>query len=136
MTPTGNASGLLGTFTGLVIKDEQTMIVSRSEDVPLRTTDGGMTWLPMPSCAPVATFGHGLVWSWSGKTLVMMGSGGSRSTADHPHAPFVWVSKDDGDSWTDETGDLVTMAPGAANWYEGDFYINSMGQGIQVKSFE
>ena len=108
-------AGLLGNFEGLVIKDASTMIVTRAGDVPLRTTDGGATWKPMQSCAAVATLNKGLVWSWSGKTLVMIGSGGTQSAA-HPHAPFVWMSKDDGDSWTDETGDLVTMAPGAANW--------------------
>ena len=43
----------------------------------------------------------------------------------------------DGETWTDETGDsLVTMGPGEANWYEDDFYINSMGQGIMVKTLE
>ena len=64
------------------------------------------------------------------------GGQGGTQTADHPHVPFVWVSKDDGETWVDETGGLVTMGPGAANWYEGDFYINSMGEGIQVKTLE
>lgn len=118
-----------------MIKDANTMIVTRSGEVPLRTTDGGASWKPMESCTAVATMNKGLVWSWSGKTLIMVGSGGTQ-TAQHPHAPFVWMSKDDGDSWTDETGDLVTMAPGIANWYENDLYINSMGQGIQVKTME
>ena len=31
---------------------------------------------------------------------------------------------------------LVTMGPGPSNWYEDDFYINSMGQGIMVKTLE
>jgi len=134
-TPHGNATGLVGKFAGLTIKNETFMIVSRSGDVPLRSTDGGQTFVPMPSCAPVATFGYGLIYSWSGKTLIMMGSGGTQ-TADHPHAAFVWMSKDDGASWTDETGGIVTMGPGPANWYEGDFYINSMGQGIMYKTLE
>ena len=133
--PHGNATGLTGSFDGLVIKNETFMIVTRGGEVPLRTTDGGKNWEPMNSCAPVATFGHDMLYSWSGKTLIMMGSGGTQ-TADHPHAAFVWASKDDGETWTDETGDIVTMGPGAANWYEGDFYINSMGQGIMVKTLE
>ena len=48
-----------------MIKDAHTMIVSRAGDVPLRTRDGGDSWHPMPSCAPVASFGHGLLYSWS-----------------------------------------------------------------------
>eukprot|EP01048_Picozoa_sp_COSAG05_P011196 COSAG05_NODE_1040_length_6068_cov_46.397219_5_plen_51_part_00 len=32
--------------------------------------------------------------------------------------------------------ELVTMGPGPSNWYENDFYINSMGQGIMVKTLE
>jgi len=35
--------GLEGTFTDLVIKDAQTMILIRGGAVPLRTTDGGKT---------------------------------------------------------------------------------------------
>ena len=134
-TPHGNATGLVGSFSGIVFKNESFMIVTRTLDVPLRTTDGGKNWTPMPSCAPVATFGYGMVYSWSGNTLIMMGSGGVQ-TADHPHAAFVWMSKDDGDTWTDETGDIVTMGPGPSNWYENDFYINSMGQGIMMKTLE
>ena len=133
--PHGNATGLVGPFDDLIIKDAETMIATRTGNVPLKTVDGGKNWTPMPSCAAVSSFGHDMIYSWSRKTLIMMGSGGTQ-TKDHWHAPFVWVSKDDGETWTDETGDLVTMGPGAANWYEGDFYINSMGQGIQVKRLE
>jgi len=111
------------------------MIVTRNNNVPLRTKDGGATWTPMESCRLVANFRYGMLYSWSAETLVMMGSGGAMTT-DHPHAPFVWVSKDDGETWVDETGGLVTMGPGAANWYEGDFYINSMGEGIMYKTLE
>ena len=32
----------------------------------------------------------------------------------------VWKSTNDGDDWTDETGDLVTISPGPAVWYEKD----------------
>jgi len=128
--------GLEGSFHGMAIKDSQHMIVNRNNDVPLRTKDGGATWTPVNSCKLVARTNHGLIYSWTGKTLIMMGSGGTQSV-DHPHAAFVWVSKDDGETWVDETSDmLVTMGPGAANWYENDFYINSMGQGIMVKTLE
>jgi len=133
--PPSSHAGLVGSFHGMAIKNSTHMIVTRNDDVPLRTKDGGATWTEMESCRLVANFHYGMIYSWSGETLVMMGSGGTQ-TADHPHAPFVWVSKDDGETWVDETGGLVTMGPGAANWYEGDFYINSMGEGIQVKTLE
>jgi hypothetical protein len=133
--PCWNATGLTGTFSDLQIKDEKTMLVLRNGDVPLRTKDGGESWHELTSCADVKTFSHGALWSWSGKTLVLMGAGGTQ-TADHPHAAYVWMSTDDGDTWTDETGDLVTMGLGAAQWYEDKFYINSAGQGIMVKTLE
>lgn len=133
--PYGNATGLQGKFNGLTIKNETFMIVTRAGQVPLRTTDGGKTWENMTSCSLVATYRHGTIYSWSGDTLILMGSGGTQSP-EHPHAAFVWASNDDGETWRDETGDVVTMGPGAANWYEGDFYINSMGQGIMKKTLE
>lgn len=73
-----------GTFDGIVFKNESFMIVTRTLDVPLRTTDGGKNWEPMTSCAPVAEMGKGLIYSWSGNTLIMMGSGGTQ-TEDHPY---------------------------------------------------
>lgn len=51
---------------------------------------------------------HGMLYSWTTKTLVMMGSGGTQSE-DHPHAAFVWVSKDDGETWVDETGAFARL---------------------------
>jgi len=130
------ASGLTGSFSDLVIKDTTTMIAVRTGEVPLRTRDGGVTWLPLTSLAPVARFGGlGMAYSWTGKTLALSGAGGSQS-AEHPHAAVVWTSSDDGDTWTDETADLVTMGLGIANWYEGDLYINTMGQGILKKILE
>jgi len=133
--PPGGHAGLIGSFGGMAIRNSTHMIVTRNNNVPLRTKDGGATWTPMESCRLVANFRYGMLYSWSAVTLVMMGSGGAMTT-DHPHAPFVWVSKDDGETWVDETGGLVTMGPGAANWYEGDFYINSMGEGIMYKTLE
>lgn len=135
--PTSHA-GLVGSFAGMTIKDSQHMFVSRLNDVPLQTTDGGATWTPMkcPQLALVAKIRYGMIYSWTAKTLIMMGAGGTQSD-DHPHAAFVWMSNDDGETWTDETSDeLVTMGPGASNWYENDFYINSLGQGIMVKTLE
>eukprot|EP00937_MAST-01D_sp_MAST-1D-sp2_P005083 g5083.t1 len=133
--PCWNATNLTGSFADLVIKNSSTMIAVRNGAVPLRTFDSGGTWQPLDSTMLVASFSHGVLWSWTGNTLIMLGSGGSQSD-EHPHAAYVWKSTDDGDTWTDETGDLVTMGPGAAQWYENDFYINSMGQGIQVKTLE
>ena len=45
----------------------------------------------------------------------------------------VWKSTDDGETWTDETGDLVTISPGNGVWYDTDFYLVSSGEGITVK---
>ena len=133
-SPTDHA-GLVGSFGDLAIKNSTHMIATRINDVPLRTQDGGATWTPMESCRLVANFRYDISYSWTAETLIMMGSGGTPTT-DHPHAPFIWASKDDGESWSDETGGLVTMGPGEANWYEGDFYINSMGEGIMYKTLE
>ena len=38
-----------------------------------------------------------------------------------------------GNTWTDETGDLVTISPGSGVWYEKDFYFVTRGEGICVK---
>lgn len=111
------------------------MIVLRNGDVPLRTQDGGKTWQPLPSCAAVASYSHSAQYSWTGRTLVLVGAGGSPS-ASHPHAGYVWTSTNDGDTWRDETGYLVTMGPGGGQWFEGTFYLNSMGQGILAKPLE
>lgn len=124
-----------GPFSGLAIKDSRTMIAVRSGAVPLRTQDGGATWKPLTSCSQIASYSHGALYSWTGNTLILLGSGGTQSSW-HPHAGFIWKSTDDGDTWTDESADLVTMAVGAAQWYENKFYINTMGQGILYKEME
>lgn len=49
------------------------------------------------------------------------------------YGTVVWKSSDDGDSWVDETGDLVTISPGAGVWYDSDFYFVTRGEGICVK---
>ena len=46
-----------------------------------------------------------------------------------------WWS-DDGDSFVDETDDIVTNHPAGGYWYEGTFYLTSSGQGILAKVFE
>merc|ERR1711957_790738 len=55
------STGLTGNFKKLIVKDSQVMFMVRNGAVPLRTTDGGLTW----------TFDAGL--SWSGNTLVLHG---------------------------------------------------------------
>ena len=88
------------------------------------------------SCAPIATWSHAASWSWTGQTLVLHGGGGEQSAA-HEHYGYFWMSKDDGDTWTDETGaNLVTMAAGGGQWYDGVKYLNSGGQGILAKTLE
>ena len=45
----------------------------------------------------------------------------------------VWKSSDDGDTWSDETGDVVTNSPGPGVWYDRDFYFVTRGEGVLVK---
>ena len=66
--------GLAGPFSGLVIKDSHTLLAMRSRsDVPLRTTDGGLSWQPLRSLAAIASWSMSASWSWTGKTLVLQG---------------------------------------------------------------
>ena len=52
-------------------------------------------------------------------------------------ATTVYKSTDDGATWTDETGDIITVSPGGGVWYEKDFYFVTRGQGIIVqRNFE
>ena len=122
-----NWPGLTGSFRNLVIKDSQNMIVVRNGDVPMRTKDGGASWEPLKSLANVARYGLGMAYSWSGKTLAISGVAGRF---------FAWVSRDDGDTWVDETGDYSSMSGGIAQWYENTLYVCSLGQGISSKTFE
>ena len=48
-------------------------------------------------------------------------------------ATKVYKSTDDGETWTDETGDIITVSPGQGVWYEKDFYFVTAGEGITVK---
>ena len=67
----------------------------------------------------------------------MLLGGGGQPSAAHPHSAFVWASKDDGDTWTDESGDnLVTMGVSNGQWFQDTLYLNSGGQGIMRKKME
>ena len=66
----------------------------------------------------------------------MFGNGGVQNMTNHPHTAYVWKSTDDGDTWTDETADVVTMGAGISQWYDKDLYLSSGGQGIMKKRFE
>merc|ERR1712194_429398 len=119
-----DAPGLEGSFSDLVIKDSQTMLVMRNGAVPLRTRDGGKSWKLLGSVENIARNGKHAAYSWSGKTLALSTVVGQN---------LVWVSKDDGDTWVDESGDYTAMNGGIAQWYDNTLYISSMGQGIAAK---
>ena len=110
------------------------MFMLRSGAVPLRTRDGGLSWHELGACAPL--FKHGATMagslSWSGATLVLSGADLS-AVGRGEYATAVWKSTNDGDDWTDETGDLVTISPGPAVWYEKDLYLVTRGEGVTVK---
>jgi len=110
------------------------MFMLRGGAVPLRTTDGGGSWAELNSTAKI--FAHGASYdgslSWTGKTLVLTGADLS-AVGRQEYATIVWKSTDDGESWTDETGDVVTISPGPGVWYENDFYFVTRGEGVMVK---
>ena len=66
----------------------------------------------------------------------------NRSTVDPAEsaqgnkAIFVWRSTDEGDTFVDETDDMISNHPAGGHWYDGTFYISSSGQGILAKVFE
>ena len=134
------APGLEGSFmqdnTAMIVKNSKIMFLVRSGMVPLKTVDGGATWKPMTSLASFyptpnnANF-H-LELSWTGKTLVHYGSDRT-AILRRERASSVWKSTDDGETWTDETGDLVTSSIGHGRWYESDFYLVTQGQGVIAK---
>ena len=128
------ADGLAGSFTKLLVKDSTTMVMLRAGAVPLRTKDSGETWTPLTAAAQLfvgqASFKGSL--SWTGKTLTLHGTDRS-AIARQAFGTAVWKSTDNGDSWTDETGDLVSISTGNAVWYENDFYFVTAGEGIVVK---
>ncbi len=132
-----NASGLEGELSYVAIKDNQTMLMFRSGQsnpgadgiAPLRTQDGGKTWHELESLRGK----HGsAVYSWTGDTLVFYGSD-TGEIAHGRRASFVWKSKDDGDSWTLETGNIASIAPISGVWYEDDFFLTTSGEGILAR---
>ena len=52
----------------------------------------------------------------------------------HPHHRARQTFVDDGDTWMDESGDIVTMAVNAGAWFEQDFYLTTSGAGILMKA--
>jgi len=128
------APGLSGGFSKLIVKDAKTMFMLRNGEVPLRTTDGGSSWQGLSATAALFKYGATLdaSLSWTGKTLVLHGNDPS-AIGRGEYGTVVWKSSDDGDSWVDETGDLVTISPGAGVWYDSDFYFVTRGEGICVK---
>ena len=128
------AAGLVGKFSQLVVKDATTMWMARKGDTPLRTTDGGATWAALPSTKTLFEYGATLTLSlsWSGDTLVLHGNDRS-AIGRGEYGSHVWKSSDGGESWSDETGDLVTISMGAGVWYERDFYLVTAGEGVMVK---
>lgn len=120
---------------GLAIKDSRTMFLLRIEKVPLRTRNAGKSWRELDSFAPIANVGFAMDLSWSGKTMVVHGVDMAR-IAKNQKAVFVWRSTDDGDTFVDETDDIVTIHPAGGHWFGGTFYMSSSGQGILAKVFE
>jgi hypothetical protein len=135
-TPCSKASGLTGRFHQLIVKDSNTMFMLRMGAVPLKTTNGGSSWAELSSPQLKTLFSHGGTFdgslSWTGKTLVLHGCDLS-AIGRQEYGTIVWKSVDDGESFTDETGDLVTISPGPGVWYEKDFYFVTRGEGVTVK---
>ena len=129
------APGLEGTFSAMNIKNSKIMFVVRGGAVPLKTVDGGVAWKPMTFLAslyPSPAVRFQLELSWTGKTLVHCGVGFT-AIQRRGRASSVWKSTDDGEAWTDETGDLVTVSIGHGRWYESDFYLVTQGEGVIAK---
>jgi len=133
-SPCMKASGLTGQFSALIVKDSKVMFMMRTGAVPLRTQDGGLSWSELSSAAPLFKYGATMdgSLSWSGNTLVMHGV--DLGAVDRGEfATSVWKSCDDGETWVDETSDLVSISPGPGVWYENDFYFVTRGEGVTVK---
>jgi len=73
--------------------------------------------------------------SWTGKTMIVHGFDATRIKQGKKGA-FVWRSTDDGDTFVDETDDMITNHPASGQWFGSKYYISSSGQGIMAKAFE
>ena len=137
-SPCSTAAGLKGgRFAQLIIKDSSTMFLLRKGLVPLRTTAGPAgPWTPLSSPTLTELYAHGATFSgslsWTGKTLVLHGADLS-AIGRGERATKVYKSTNDGEAWTDEGGDIVTISPGSGVWYEKDFYFVTAGEGVTVK---
>lgn len=114
------AEGLTAGVSALVIKDSTTMIALRQGDVPLRTVDGGKSWAALTHWLvkkfSTSGYSRSASFSWSGKTLVIYGRDeGAPNRGEY--AGYVLKSQDDGTTFTDETGDIVTSSIGSGTWY-------------------
>ena len=67
-----------------------------------------------------------------GQTLVVHGMDYTAKPRQE-FGTLVWKSTDDGETWTDETGDLVSMSPGHGVRYESDFYLKTFGEALPLK---
>ena len=129
-------SSAAGKLSSLVVKDSKTMFLCVQGAPPLRTQDGGQSWTTLSSPKLARLYKYGATFdaslSWTGKTLVLHGV--DLSAVDRrERATIVWKTVDDGETWSDETGDIVTISPGAGVWYEKDFYFVTRGEGVCVK---
>jgi len=135
-SPCSSAPGLTGSFSKLLLKDSSTMFLLRHGAVPLRTKDGGASWQELTTLSKSPLFQYGATMdgslSWSGNTFVLSGNDNG-AIARKQYGTYVWKSTNDGEDWSDETGDLVTISPGPAVWYEKDFYFVTRGEGLTVK---
>jgi len=133
-SPCITAPGLTGTFSEIIVKDALVMFMMRAGAVPLRSVDGGKSWKELANAQPLFKYGATMdgSLSWSGNTLVLHGV--DLGAVDRgEYATSVWKSCDDGDTWKDQTGDLVTISVGPGVWYENDFYFVTRGEGVTVK---
>ena len=66
-------------------------------------------------------------------TFQCIGRDGSAASRGE-YAGFLIKSKDDGSSFTDETGGITTSQFGGSTiWYEDDLYLTTSGEGILLK---
>ncbi len=143
-------------LSGLLVKDSMNMLLMRTENVPLKSTSGLQgPWTPLPEpygfapgsgsdswSMPPGKFNisilrnpdctQALDLSWSGSTLVMHGRDMSAPSRSEK-SPYVAKTTDFGETWEDETGDIVTAAVNSGTWFGRDFYLTTSGEGLLLK---